>query len=116
VALSNPPCYHVVDSCNYSPTCVGAINPISALNSFTVYPNPANNDITLSFDVTQSDVFEIEILDMQGRQTQAIYNTGRLGLGAQTRQLDIATLASGFYLVAVKNEQGIMYRKLVVSK
>jgi hypothetical protein len=103
--------FKIIDSCDYF---VSGINQIPDLNSFTLYPNPASNQITLSFDVNQSDVFEIEVLDMQGRQALPSYQVGRLNLGIQTREMNISTLASGFYLVACKSDKGVIYRKLVV--
>lgn len=114
-AVDNTECFNVQDSCNYHPVC-GAVNEIPNLSSFTLYPNPAANQLTLNFNVNQSAVFDIELLDMQGRETLPVLHLGRLADGVQTREMDISELAAGFYMVACKSGEGAIYRKLVVQR
>ena len=108
-------CFHVIDSCNYGNIC-GAINRISDLSSFNIYPNPSAGQVTLNLEVNQSAAFDILVLDMQGREVLPVTHLGQLNDGTQTRQLDVSKLASGFYFVACKSTGGEVYKKLALQK
>ena len=77
----------------------------------SVYPNPANDILNVSFELEGDAV--ITITDMQGR---VVVSTEYSNLsGAQTIALPVAELLSGNYILSVSTE-GASYNEVVVIK
>ena len=80
---------------------ITSVNPVKEL-VFNLYPNPANNQISVE---VASPIETIEILN----------TTGQRVLTANTKQVDISTLAKGIYFVKVTTLNGVSgIKKLVV--
>lgn len=79
-------------------------------STFTIYPNPATNKISIE---TNSN--------LQGETTICIYNMNGALLqqkkfqGQHLIELDVSTLAKGIYLVKIQTNKGIETKKLVVQ-
>ncbi len=78
---------------------------LSQEDVFTLYPNPAHTQIVIERKITDSHPVEVTIYDMSGRSVLA----GRLS-GQQT-SFDIASLASGVYMVRVQSGGDIYHGK-----
>lgn len=70
--------------------------------STKIYPNPVHDQITV---LTESDLIEIRILDMQGNQVPL----QRLS----SSKYSLAHLASGSYVLIVESQKGISRSKLI---
>jgi sugar lactone lactonase YvrE len=76
-------------------------------NSFSVYPNPANGNVTVGL----SDAADyIRITDMQGRTMYETQNTA-----ASELKLDISNYTKGMYFVVAKIGNTIEKQKLIVE-
>jgi YbbR domain-containing protein len=71
----------------------------TALN---VYPNPVNN---MLFVETESNVVEISVYDIFGRQ--------QLAVSGQQSVVDVKDLNSGVYFVKVVTENGEMVKRFI---
>jgi hypothetical protein len=74
---------------------------------FTVYPNPGDNHITLSFD--QEDSYTIELLDKQGNLIQ---NTQSI---CCEKSLNITSLKQGIYYLRVSSSSSVITKKLFIQ-
>ncbi|MDG1779855.1 MAG: choice-of-anchor B family protein [Flavobacteriales bacterium] len=84
-----------------------SISESTAKTSFSVYPNPTTNELTIqleNFNSSAQDV--ISIIDIEGRVVKEI-NTSALPFGTIT--LDVSYLSEGMYLVRF-NESGLTQR------
>lgn len=78
--------------------------------AITVYPNPAQNTISVSFYVNSAKDVEITVFDMNGKERlRKIKKCNAAGTFIET--INIAGLASGSYIVRVGNQA----RNLVVN-
>jgi len=84
-----------------SPEIVGVASPF-ALDSkaLEIFPNPAQQAISMR--IPESTVFQVCILDMQGREMLR-HSVGKNG------ELDISTLCKGFYLALARSESGELF-------
>ncbi len=90
------------DGCDFS-----AIPDQKLAESFQVMPNPANNEITLQ--LPDDELYQISIMDMQGRLLQQVQNQ-------QHRvNLNITNLQNGMYLVKIRSNKGYAIEKLMVN-
>ena len=74
------------------------------LASFTIVPNPAQNEITISAGVTFNTV---EVINFLGQTVISQTNN------AETVKLDISNLNNGVYFVRLVSENGISVKKFV---
>jgi hypothetical protein len=81
------------------------------INSFSVFPNPGNGDMTIvSGDVSGAVV--IQLMDMTGRIMHA---EQRAMVAGQAQQLELAgRLATGSYVLRLSTEQGTSEQRVVI--
>ena len=91
----------------------GVADPVTTVNNVSVYPNPANNNVTISLSLaTQSDLI-IEVLDLTGRVVLNVMDE-KLQSGSIVRTINTAEIAEGNYLVRLNASGIITHEKLTV--
>ena len=84
-------------------------------NFFSVYPNPANENVRVSFGLTgQSDV-KLEVYDLMGRRVKGIADKA-LSSGNQEIDFSVTGLVDGVYQVRLSIDGSLYTRKLFVQK
>jgi len=73
-----------------------------------MFPNPAYSYVNLNFGT--SDDFQIDIIDIQGRQNLSLEISGRQA------SLNISSLSEGVYFIRVSDGENTEIRKLVVLR
>ncbi len=88
-------------------------NSILSVNNSYIYPNPANNQATLSIDLKNNSTVELKLINMVG---QVVTSSKTYAFtGANTINLDINGLAKGIYMVSVKVDGASSTKKLIVD-
>lgn len=85
--------------------------PEIAAYDFSVFPNPATNDVTIRFDENQQKAnTTVSLLDMQGKllYSNDVKNN-------HEASISIRNYAPGIYLIRVTNGNQNSYRKLVIQ-
>jgi len=86
--------------------CLGVIANSSAGN-FTLYPNPANETVTLSLESGAAS--SVRILSIDG---QVVLNEQ---VNASVTTLDVRTLAKGVYVIEVQTSAGSSFQRLILQ-
>lgn len=82
----------------------------------TVYPNPANSNVTLNFFAAENETVTVNIMDLNGRVVKS-EQLGKLNSGYVDYTMDISNLTTGVYIVNGTGNAGIKrVTKLVVTK
>lgn len=89
-------------------------NPI-VLNA-NVFPNPANNDLNISFANPDAQYYSVDITDMLGQLVHTESNLNDCSLPITFKKIDVANLASGTYLVLIKAGEKQFQEKLIITK
>lgn len=92
-------------SVGFDPFCATAIDEVDALNSIKVFPNPSNGIINIEFNNVNSNIVNIDVTDMIGRQVftlqdkplQQHYN----------KQVDLSNLEKGIYVLRLTTDTSI---------
>lgn len=103
---------------NLAGQCEGVttgIEEISSLNTMTVYPNPANETVNVSFELNKSLETTVEITNLLGEKVQVL-NLGTLSLGSQKIELDLSDIDNGLYFISLSGEGDISTKKIRVTK
>lgn len=85
---------------------VVSVDAASNLSQATVYPNPAKNTLTLSFDLRQAETLKIAMYDLTGNRVMAQENL-LFGAGKQLITMPVS-VESGMYLLTIENEHGVL--------
>ncbi len=80
---------------------------------FSIYPNPANNVLTIDFKAIDSDVEEIVLTDLQGKNVINIQSTD-LMKSDRTFEIDTLNLLPGCYFISLRTRNGSYQKKLQV--
>ena len=92
---------------------VGIFSTPSVLNSITVYPNPAKDDVTVLLNSSITSNVILTLKDVTGRiMIDAV--PIHLHAGENSYKLDLPQLGAGVYLIQVSNETGMMNKSVLV--
>lgn len=78
----------------------------------TVYPNPASDNITLSYSLTEQAEVNVVVRDLTGKVVLAM-NQGLLGAGAYNLTIESASFAQGMYTVTLNANGATSTQKLI---
>lgn len=81
--------------------------------SLKIYPNPANGNDFISIDISESGVYQLEIIDYSGK---TIMNRTLESAGNQAERISIENVSSGIYMVRLYNAGMVRLGKLVITK
>lgn len=92
-----------------------AINnkPATLNNTVSVYPNPANEQATISYTLTKNANVVVTIFDIKGQLVKRI-EQGNLTPGNYTLPVETSGWQTGTYIAAVSNGKLLGYKKFVV--
>ncbi len=79
-----------------------------------LYPNPANNRVTLSFNLSRAQNAVIAVTNVNGQKVIETRTEAQSGLN--TQPISIAGLASGIYFIKLTAAEGSTLNKLVIAE
>jgi hypothetical protein len=91
-----------------SPTSIG-INKMDVNDFFKVYPNPAQNVLTIEYTIDKNETIRIELENTLG---QCVYKTN---VKENKHSIDIEPLPSGVYLVKIAGEKMMNIKKIIIN-
>lgn len=98
-----------MDNIHFSKEPVVSVSPIE-FDAFNIFPNPAKE--TLNLNIKGSfDIQSVSLTDLQGRTVLEIPVNGT----QVNERIDISSVKSGVYLVAVATEAGVHHQKLIIQ-
>lgn len=92
------------------------INENDQLSSSSIFPNPASDQVTVDFTLTESKMVSVQIFNSIG-QREDISQSGNGMQGENTMQLDVSTLSKGIYFAQIMLDGNVAATKrFVVTK
>jgi hypothetical protein len=106
-------CYVLKAETSSSPLKISAGETDAAeVMDVRLFPNPANQFLTLQFDEETTSEIPVTIFDLEGRETMSTV----LPAGETSSQLNISSLTSGMYLVKAVIGNEVVMKKFSVVK
>ena len=90
------------------------INKLNGNNGYKLYPNPATNDITITWQNQTAQSAEIVITDMVGKEV--FRNTMNIVQSSGSSQVNLAGIPDGAYIVTIMSASSFYTGKLVILK
>jgi hypothetical protein len=99
-------------SCNYFEACKSSIR----LDDFKLYPNPANNSVTVEFQNSEEIIGSISIVNMAGLKLRELLPKTSFLTGYNSYNLNLAGISSGIYLISVNTQKGFKTQRLIIAR
>jgi hypothetical protein len=96
-------------------TGISGNNATNDSQSFRVYPNPCNSDITISFELENTEKVTISIFNLVG-QTEGIITDQNYPSGKHQLKSNITNLSPGSYICTFKSGDFLTSGKLTVIR
>ena len=94
----------------------GTNDPLSAIDeTIALYPNPAADYTTVSFDVEGTQSLTIQVMDMMGKVVNTV-STQTYGAGTQTQEINTSDLQRGAYVVLVSGTKGAVAKAMLIKE
>lgn len=87
--------------CYYTAAGSGIGDNAGALSHFNVYPNPAEDHVTVEFNALNGDRVSILFVNQVGQQMLK-YDIPNIRPGLVSQKVDISTLPPGIYFISIK--------------
>jgi hypothetical protein len=101
-----------LDNINLRYGVVNKLNELSDESALIVYPNPAQNQINVSYSGTTDHVVSMTLTDLYGR----VYYSKDFAKNEKINDIiQTKTLASGFYMLNLKSANGNVTKKVQVQ-
>ncbi|HIP48849.1 MAG TPA: T9SS type A sorting domain-containing protein, partial [Lutibacter sp.] len=90
------------------------VNSTNSLN-MTVYPNPANQNITVNYNLKKSSNVKISIFDIQGKLIKLV-KLNNIGSGEHSEKINIESLTNkSIYIIQVETEYERFIEKIIIE-
>jgi flagellar hook assembly protein FlgD len=86
-----------------------------SLSSFNVYPNPASNDVEISYALKNNSTVNVSITDLSGKVVYSS-NLGNKAEGTHSLSLNTSSFSNGVYVVNFATDNAVVTEKLVIRK
>lgn len=96
-----------------SETLVAGINEDENISGLSIYPNPTDKELTVSFNLNAGQISTVSIVDLTGKELQ--HHSIQANEGQNLVFLNTENLASGVYMVKIQTANGIQTRQVVVK-
>lgn len=79
---------------------------------YSIYPNPTQSQITIAFELRNTQTLSMEIVDAMGNVLQN-YPATRHNAGAGKILMDLSSLATGLYFCRLQTETGLFIQRII---
>ena len=95
-------------------TVVNSVEDLAEKFDLNVYPNPANNQVQISFEMPTTAGLDIAIINVLGKKVKEI-SKEKVTQGIYNYTLDVSDLAAGVYSVRISAEFGSTTTSIIVE-
>ena len=85
----------------------------NTIASFNAYPNPASDQVTVTFSSSNEENYSLRLMDVTGRTV--LSNTNTSVVGENQYQLNLSSIARGIYMVVLQKGDATLQTKIVVQ-
>ena len=106
-----------IDNLNFDGFLSGIKEPVLTIAGyfdFNVYPNPFNEQATVSFTINKDENVVVRLLDLSGKQVALLAN-GKYSAGDHKLNLSAEGLPKGFYICIINTENRNYFKKIIIQ-
>lgn len=91
------------------------IEEISQFEHVSLYPNPAQNEATISLEMMENTNIEVVVLNLSGQVVTSVFN-GSLNAGLTELKINTSDLSNGMYYTRISTENAVKNIKMNIAK
>lgn len=91
-----------------------SIRETPIVQSFKMFPNPANEFLNLSFELKKKEIVEANLIDISGKLVKKLFY-GSKNTGEQTIKADVGDVAPGVYLLQLTIGNRSTFQRTVIQ-
>jgi hypothetical protein len=99
-------------SCTYFEACKSTL----IINDLKVYPNPANQNISIEFSLPQETNGSISLTLISGVQVKSIVSREKFNSGLNSFNANLSDVSSGVYLISIITLNGFKTKRIIISR
>lgn len=92
----------------------GIEDRISNIREFSIYPNPATDQVVLDFSLEEGQDISVQLADVTGKEMLRD-NFSAIG-GTVKKAYSLSGIADGIYSISVQTENSVQSQKLIVNR
>lgn len=92
-----------------------SIDNKNEFTAFTVFPNPATNNLNVEISLEKPETLNIEVFDILGQRVKT-EQVNSVGSGLTTLTLSVSDLAAGSYTIRISSDSAESVKRFNVSK
>lgn len=96
-------------------TFTAGIEDQATIKELSVFPNPASNLVTVSFNNPVTVDTEIKVVDLSGKTLLSVQRE-KLANGLVEEELDVTSIPAGNYLIQIHSENGLATQHLSIQR
>lgn len=96
---------------NFDGTTWG-LNEATKVSALNIFPNPATDEVNVSFIVNDASDVRVEVLNMNGKVIETVTEASQVS-GLQKNTISTTGYAAGIYLINIETKEGSVQRKFV---
>ncbi|MBL7935138.1 MAG: T9SS type A sorting domain-containing protein [Bacteroidia bacterium] len=103
------------------PQFAGQVTGINSLtkiteNSFVIYPNPANENTNIAFNISEANRVTVYVYDVLGNLVSNLSQENEFEKGNHTLNINTSHLSSGIYYISLDVNGAKETKKLIINK
>jgi hypothetical protein len=116
----------LVDSAKIRPAVTTSTTPTPTLdvsviesqveNSISIYPNPTNESINLSFELKNNSSVKIELIDLVGKKLYILETEKQFNAQKHQISYPLKEISDGAYFIKIQINNTIINRKILITK
>ncbi len=91
---------------------ISSIGEISSFAGFNLLPNPATDNVLISFNALAAAFMQMQLLDINGQVVKEVAS-GWQAIGKHEFNINLTDLASGMYILTLKSENGTFNTRFI---
>jgi hypothetical protein len=99
----------------YFGDATGVEDLASNISRLSIFPNPTSDMVNVKFNLLRSGNVKLELYDMLGRLQMQDWNE-KLAAGEQQKQLDVAQMSPGIYMLVIQNGVDRVTKKVIIER
>jgi len=99
-------------SCTYFEVCKSTI----LLDDLKIYPNPANDMVTIDFSLSESIEGRISLVNISGLLVKELVTKSHFNLGFNSLNVNISDVSPGVYLISIITSKGFKTERVIISR
>ena len=88
-------------------------NEIKEVSEFVVYPNPANDQMTIQLNSSDNFDAEYRLIQADGKITKIMNNP--IIQGSNVTNISVSELPAGYFILQVVSDKGVLNKKFIVK-